>query len=1050
MSLRPVKLTMRAFGPYAKEQTIDFRELAGRNIFLITGPTGAGKTTIFDAICYAVYGRGSGSDRDGENMRSDFVGDDVQTEVELVFELNGRTYAVKRKPRQLKRKSRGEGYTEQLAEAELRELGSSTEVVAGVREVKEKIEQILGISYEQFRQIMMIPQGEFRELLLSESKDREAILQRIFGTEGFKKVQDRLADWEKSLREEVRLLAGQRDENIRRIETAGSEELAALIGAANLNVPAIVAKTTELVANDQAGQAKLQTEIAAAEAAIAAKQQQIFAAQQNNRKFVLQEEALRRQTELEGLASGYQAKEGQLRHARKALVLQGLETQVADRRENAATRQDKLREIAAQQQTLATATSTARQAFAAQQGKDTERISLQEQLTILKGYVEKVRTLESSRQGKKQAATALERAEAELEKQKATVAKLKQGIDADRASLDVARSAAAAFVEKKAELEQKSGSLDRIAKLKTENDRLAELRRLFEQRQTALKRAKEEAENCQTKLEELKNRFLTGQAGLLATTLKPEQACPVCGATHHPSPAPLAADIPTEDRVRAAEESAKQAAERYEQARGEYDKVKEDGIKQKEKTLLLEQELSERLGEAVTALAKEELPKFLTRQQAMLSGHLEELKQETDSLEKRKAQEMPLSQALATKQQNLILAEASVEEATSRHITCVAQLSAIDKTVADLTAELPVHLQGEASLVRETGLIETKLREARQAFETAEQQFRAVTLEYEKKRTEQELGAAAVTEALAELKAAEDNFQRQLAAAGFGSQEEYSEAKLSPEAIEQLDREIRGYYEDLRAAQDAYRQAAREVEGLTYLDTGILEKELADQQTEKADLTRRHTEIFARIRQNQGLLAAIKELDGQFQNQEAEFAVIAELANTARGNNEEKISFERYVLAAFFEDIIEAANLRLAKMTGGRYEMSRIAAKGKGTAQSGLDLEVFDNYTGRARHVKTLSGGESFKASLALALGLADVVQAYAGGISLETMFIDEGFGTLDPESLDNAVGCLVELQHSGRLVGIISHVPELKASIDARLEVEAGKDGSRARFHIA
>jgi len=180
-----------------------------------------------------------------------------------------------------------------------------------------------------------------------------------------------------------------------------------------------------------------------------------------------------------------------------------------------------------------------------------------------------------------------------------------------------------------------------------------------------------------------------------------------------------------------------------------------------------------------------------------------------------------------------------------------------------------------------------------------------------------------------------------------------------------------------------------------------------------------------------------------------EHQAIGQLAKIAKGDNEEKLSFERYVLAAFFNDIINAANARLRKMTSGRYQMNRIAQKGKGGGQSGLEIEVLDYYTGQFRHVKTLSGGESFKASLALALGLAEVVQAYAGGISLDTMFVDEGFGTLDPESLDSAIACLMELQHSGRLVGIISHVPELKESIDARLEIKAGIAGSFAKFSI-
>jgi len=207
--------------------------------------------------------------------------------------------------------------------------------------------------------------------------------------------------------------------------------------------------------------------------------------------------------------------------------------------------------------------------------------------------------------------------------------------------------------------------------------------------------------------------------------------------------------------------------------------------------------------------------------------------------------------------------------------------------------------------------------------------------------------------------------------------------------------------------------------------------------------------LHARIVLNRIQLSSIAKSMKELEAVEEEYKVTGKLAKIARGDNIEKITFERYVLAAFFDDIIHAANMRLTRMTGSRYEMCRKTDRSKGNTQSGLEIEVLDNYTGRTRHIKTLSGGESFKASLSLALGLADVVQSYAGGISLDTMFVDEGFGTLDPESLDAAIQSLVELQDTGRLVGIISHVPELKERIDARLEITPGREGSRAAFNI-
>ncbi|STA91788.1 SbcC/MukB-like Walker B domain-containing protein [Clostridium cochlearium] len=284
---------------------------------------------------------------------------------------------------------------------------------------------------------------------------------------------------------------------------------------------------------------------------------------------------------------------------------------------------------------------------------------------------------------------------------------------------------------------------------------------------------------------------------------------------------------------------------------------------------------------------------------------------------------------------------------------------------------------------------------------------------------------------------------------GFKDYNHYLSMKLSEDELKNLDEDIQNYNQNVKTVKFNLDKAIKNSKDLKLRDENLIKQRLEKVEEEKSQLNREYNIIFSRLDNNRKTLKEIEKLNEKIKGKEEEYKVIGELARISNGDNDERITFERYVLAAYFDEIIDAANIRLSKMTGGRFLLVRKEEKGKGRRQEGLELEVFDNYTGKARHVKTLSGGESFKASLSLALGLADVIQSYAGGISLDTIFIDEGFGTLDPESLDNAIETLVDLQNDGRLVGIISHVPELKERIDTILEIIPTKEGSRARFLV-
>jgi len=264
-----------------------------------------------------------------------------------------------------------------------------------------------------------------------------------------------------------------------------------------------------------------------------------------------------------------------------------------------------------------------------------------------------------------------------------------------------------------------------------------------------------------------------------------------------------------------------------------------------------------------------------------------------------------------------------------------------------------------------------------------------------------------------------------------------------------MENSINEYKDKVKSLKDRIEEVEKETLNMDKVNEEKILEEIKSWKEKEEEVNKEDNKLFARIDNNQKQLKKINKLTLSIAKGEEEYKVVAELSKLAKGDNSEKLSFERYVLAAYFNEIIQAANIRLMKMTGRRFLLKRKEERVKGNKQSGLELEVFDNYTGKARHVKTLSGGESFKASLALALGLADVIQSYTGGIRVDTMFIDEGFGSLDQESLDNAINCLIDLQKGGRLVGIISHVSELKERIDARLEVTPAKEGSHIRFNI-
>jgi exonuclease SbcC len=1047
--MRPLKLVMTAFGPYAKEQIIDFTELGARNLFVITGDTGAGKTTVLDAISYALYGKASGKDRDNESLRSHFASADVLTAVELDFEIAGQKYWVRRVPKQRKAKSRGIGSTDQSAEAELKAFDGTTEVIAGVTEVNNKLVQLLGLTYDQFKQIIMIPQGEFRELLTADSKARQDILQKIFGTEVLRRVQELLEGKASTLLRAVTTLNGQRSELIRSLDGSGYQALAELITVEPYNVRNVLTELNKALAIDATVASELQALVIVKDKAIVSKQTEIFKGQEINRQLIERDVAQQKQQLAESRLAEMEQKQKILQNARRALMLQAVDDDCNSR---ALVIQDKklqLVQAVNQEQAAATAAAKAELSYQLEKDKEVQRNQLLAEQAKLEGLRDKVADWD----GRKQTVAKLQDQLAKVQTDKAATQKLlattRYNITTYQAGLDRAKTAAVEYIRLESELTQSTDRYSKIQVLHAENDRLTKLRQSYLQLQRDEALQLKKYEQAQLNYEKEQRAFLEGQAGQLAAKLVAGEPCPVCGSTEHRQLAVFRTDIPDEAELKVLKDVEKQAKERWDKANQKFQRIQADGSAQQQIVRRLQQEVNSVVEEDLLDLEKERLTSYIIEKLPLCKQEMEVLAVKLKDLVQHKKAEQKFVELLAANNLAVTQLENRSTELTNEYITLFSQLQSQKDVVNALEIELALAIRSPEKLQQAISQVQEQYELLKRQFEQSEQRFTDSKVQYAKALAVKEGVQKSLVEAQREHEKSSQRFQQALLVNEFTTVAEYHQAKMAEDSIKALDKEIVTYFEELRSLRDHFFHVQQQVDGFTNVVIETLVAALDIIQAEKDQLIDRRTVVLSRKSLNQNMLERITVITGQLEQQEDEHKLIGHLAKIAKGDNEQKVSFERYVLAAFFNDIIHAANTRLDAMTGGRYRMNRMIEKGKGNGQSGLEIEVFDYYTGQSRHVKTLSGGESFKASLALALGLAEVVQYYAGGVSLETMFVDEGFGTLDSESLDQAINCLIDLQHSGRLVGIISHVPELKASVDARLEIEAGKDGSSAHFCV-
>ena len=913
--MRPLKLTISAFGPYAGTAVLDLEKLGTGGIYLITGDTGAGKTTIFDAICFALYGEASGDNREPNMFRSKYALPETPTLVELVFTCGGKEYTVRRNPDYMRPARRGEGMVSEKAYAEL--LPPDGEPVTKVREVNAALQAIIGVDRDQFAQIAMIAQGDFLKLLLASTEDRKKIFRQLFRTERFQRLQDALKNRTAALQKEYDAV----NHSVR-------QYLSGIQGAPEGVVPEQLpeAEALELL------ETLLEQDVAAEREAIEAgsgltQQLEALSAQ-------LEQGKTRQQLERELAANRFKQKENTARLAEAQVRCRQCAEQLPE--------QERLSgEIARLQQMLP---RYDRQAQLAQQVAD-----------LGKG----LRRSQSSHQ----------EAQGQWQACKTALEKLRQ----ERLVLE---DAGMRRERLSAELEQARRRQQELRSLLEQLGQLEALQKQLRRAQAAYMEKSDGEARTRQHYGQLEGLFLDEQAGVLALQLQPGQPCRVCGSTHHPAPAVLSKKAPTEAQLNLAKREAERAAEE-------------------------KQEASLRAGE--------------------IKGQVEAKAETIRQSVLRLCGEIPMEQAAGAAAQG-------------------------EKQWAQAAESLAVELQQEEKRVQRKKSIdeaiprgEAKVAECEQIMirtekETAEQTLLLTTAEAQLRVVEAELPYADGQQAKKQLSMMNENLLR--------LKRQQEEANRLAEQLKQT-----------RAALEAGgQQIESQLSRLPQTDWTALQEQRAALQLDKAALLQKEKTAAARRSENSRTLGHLRQQTENRGQLEKRLQWHRALSVTANGGlyGKDKVMLETWIQMTYFERILERANTRLMVMTGGQYELQRRQEAENNRSQSGLDLDVIDHYNGSIRSVRTLSGGESFKASLALALGLSDEIQSSAGGIRLDTMFVDEGFGSLDEESLQQALQALQGLSDGGRLVGIISHVAELKERIDRQIIVRKDRTGgSRAEVVV-
>lgn len=917
--MKPLKLKMTAFGPYAETEEIDMTRLGDRGVYLITGDTGAGKTTIFDAITFALYGKASGSSRNPDMFRSKYASSDVDTVVELDFEYNGEIYKIRRNPQYERKSKRGENMVLETANAEL--FCPNGYKVEKTTEVTNYVKKLIGLDKEQFTRIAMLAQGEFMKLLLADSADRQKVFRQLFKTEYFLRLQDRL-------KSEVR----NADNSFKACEAGIAQYIGGVRCAEN-------SPYSEILQMAISGQLTNSETIELVEKILKEDEEKSAEYNENSRQLMERIEKMNNElgkydTALKQYEELKKCKIDFYEVDKKKIQLTEIYNKASEKKSEIEKNTKESAVIEAEMEKYSQLDK-----MIAEYGKLVEEsqkfaeIHRKAELNSEK-YGEQLKNFQEERNSLENAA-------------------------ADKQKLE--------FEIKACESRVNSGK-----KLQGDIKSLQNSEKKLEKAQRDYKESADEYDTLNWRYTEMNRHFLNCQAGIIARTLTAGNPCPVCGSTEHPNPAVLLENPPSEQELKSAKEQ-------------------------------LELKNSE-----VSQLSKKsaEYAAVVKGLQENIGNSAGEFFGETVDISDVKSLAEKVKKAIAE----------------------------IEKNAENLTEQLEIEnkkIKRKTELDKLIPETEGKFKAAEKSFNDAEKELSVIN---------------------ANMISAEKNVNSAKASLRFSSE---SEAKAFIQKLEKSTESLKNAIEtaekNLAKCNEKYLELQNKIEYLTgQIPEDVIEKaeNLKKTKAECEEILRRSEialkEVEIRISGDKYALSGIKSEAASMAEFEKKLIMLKDLYDTANGNitGKDKITLETYVQMSYFDRVAARANSRFTVMTDGRYELKRRWTSLDNRSKSGLELDVIDHYNGSERSVKTLSGGEAFLASLALALGLSEEVQSNAGGINLDTMFVDEGFGSLDDETLNLALNSIQGLAEGNRLVGIISHVGELRNRIDNQIIVRKSRTG--------
>ena len=1064
--MKPKKLVISAFGPYGEKTVVDFEKLGEKGLYLITGDTGAGKTTLFDAITFALYGEASGNVRETGMFRSKYAPDDVPTYVELTFIYQGKDYKVTRNPEYLRPKGRGTGFTLQKAEAEL-VFPDSRQPVTKTREVTKAITELMGLDYRQFTQIAIIAQGDFQKLLLAGTAERGEIFRQIFHTGIYQDIENRLREavkgkWKEY--DEMRRSISQYLDGVSISDDPEAESEWKELKKAKFEGKTIrgIELLAEVIGRQEEKLAGLKDQIHGIEEEIQKENKVLGEAKQKQKLFEELkpevEKAVSQKTAAEEEAKGCEVLAEEIRELREKKA--GLEAflgkvQEAKGKERAIGEEKFTEEKLKQEKvSLEQALLENKEAQEGLKGVEAEKERLQNRLKEAMGKGEKLTGDEK----------ALDQAVKEKKAAEENVLKLEMtgnNWKLQKEEMIKQENALAQAAGNEPLLQMKSQQLQEFLlqadQLELVQKKLAETQKEYENAVVVRNREREIYGH-------LEQTFLDAQAGLLAKHLKEGERCPVCGSVHHPKPAVLTDKVPDKEFLDEKKEVLDQKEENVQKLSALAGQFKEQSEE-------LWEQYRNKAEQIFGDAGAESLPEVKRRLSEAINNCDQKLKDAQKAAESlKKCQET--KEALETNEKIL---QDKLLQARNIHSAAEGQMDLlIRQCIKNLQDEPKIQEMQQVPGIQSTNDIENVVSRIKMFFAELKAQNNAVLeqikadLEENGKKAEylNRLQAQAETMEDQQKKLSENISEKALLIQKLATQLEELKKQLEEEnkiygsvTAEEIEDRLKGKMQNklkleaalaqavetlnvLNAQSESLRSAIEtlksQIGSMQETSEGEIQEKITVLSEEKKEWNEKYSRQYADLENNRCIYNNVQKNQGKMAAAEQEYVWMRSLSDTAGGtlSGKRKIELETYVQMAYFDRILRRANLRLMTMSSGQYELKR-QENGEGKKEkAGLELNVIDHYNGTERSVKTLSGGESFQASLSLALGLSDEIQAGAGGIRLDAMFVDEGFGSLDEDSLNQAIRSLNDLAQGQRLVGIISHVGELKDRIERKIIV--------------